>query len=449
MDPTGTPLNVRASPNGDIVGTLRNGVQVTVLDRSMDRKRQAWVYVGRSEDRSPIGWVYRQFIACGPSEPPRQTSQSPCEVMDPTGTPLNVRANPNGRIVGTLRNGVLVFVLDQSLDRKGQSWAYVGRSDQSPIGWVYRPFLACESNTAIQQFRRFNGQAFRYAGQETFTANNYEECERRCASVSSCVALTFFGNIRQCRMMQSTTELIGDQNADSGTKVVNSEVRNTPAYAPAEQQPTPKVEQQGSSGTGFFVTLKGHVLTNFHVVKDCKRFALSSDFVGSADGHLIASDSANDLAVLATQLTPTAVPALNSKARVGDSIFVYGFPLAGLLATSGNFTMGNIAATAGLNDDTSMFQISAPVQPGNSGGPLIDEFGNVIGVIVGKLNAINIAKVTDDIAQNVNFSIKAGVALNFLESHGLDTVTKISERRLGPSNIADLAKQFTVRVTCQ
>jgi hypothetical protein len=64
MDPTGTPLNVRASPNGHIVGTLQNGVQVSVLDRAVDRKKQAWVYVGHSEDQSPIGWVYRDFIAC-------------------------------------------------------------------------------------------------------------------------------------------------------------------------------------------------------------------------------------------------------------------------------------------------------------------------------------------------------------------------------------------------
>jgi hypothetical protein len=64
LDPTGTPLNVRASPNGHIVGTLRNGVQVSVLDRSSDREGKSWVYVGHSEDRSPIGWVYDQFINC-------------------------------------------------------------------------------------------------------------------------------------------------------------------------------------------------------------------------------------------------------------------------------------------------------------------------------------------------------------------------------------------------
>jgi hypothetical protein len=64
MDPTGTPLNVRATPNGHIVGTLQNVVQVSVLGRAVDRKKQTWVYVGHSEDQSPIGWIYREFIAC-------------------------------------------------------------------------------------------------------------------------------------------------------------------------------------------------------------------------------------------------------------------------------------------------------------------------------------------------------------------------------------------------
>jgi hypothetical protein len=64
MDPTGTPLNVRASPNGHIVGTLQNGVQVSVVDRAVGRKKQTWVYVRHSENQSPIGWVYREFIAC-------------------------------------------------------------------------------------------------------------------------------------------------------------------------------------------------------------------------------------------------------------------------------------------------------------------------------------------------------------------------------------------------
>jgi serine protease Do len=85
-----------------------------------------------------------------------------------------------------------------------------------------------------------------------------------------------------------------------------------------------------------------------------------------------------------------------------------------LLATSGNFTLGNVTAVAGLGDDTRILQISAPVQPGNSGGPLLDYSGNVVGVIEGKLNAITVFTLTNDLAQNVNFAIKANVVTNFL-----------------------------------
>jgi len=88
------------------------------------------------------------------------------------------------------------------------------------------------------------------------------------------------------------------------------------------------------------------------------------------------------------------------------------------------------------------------VQPGNSGGPLIDECGNVIGVVASKLNVLLVARLTDDVPQNINFAIKATVAANFLDSVGVDTVQEVSKRHLDPANIAQLAKQFTVRVSC-
>jgi S1-C subfamily serine protease len=71
------------------------------------------------------------------------------------------------------------------------------------------------------------------------------------------------------------------------------------------------------------------------------------------------------------------------------------------------------SAVAGLEDDTRILQISAPVQPGNSGGPLLDYSGNVVGVVEGKLNAITVFTVTDDLAQNVNFAIKANVVTSW------------------------------------
>jgi S1-C subfamily serine protease len=139
---------------------------------------------------------------------------------------------------------------------------------------------------------------------------------------------------------------------------------------------------------------------------------------------------------------------LRAQPHVGESIFVFGFPLSGILSASGNFTTGTITAITGLGDDTRLAQISAPVQPGNSGGPLIDKYGNIVGVIVSKLNALNIATATNDIPQNVNFAIKSAVLMNFLESNGVTAETNTKSRELPPEAIADLAKLFTVRVIC-
>ncbi len=163
---------------------------------------------------------------------------------------------------------------------------------------------------------------------------------------------------------------------------------------------------------------QGHVLTNHHVIESCSdNIVVALEGSTSQSARVIGRDSKNDLALLTTTgLKPSAVPNLRMGARLGESVFVYGFPLAGLLASSGNFTIGNITAVAGLGDDTTMIQMSAPVQPGNSGGPVLDQNGNVIAVVVSKLNALRIAKVTSDIPQNVNFAIKSLIAMSFLEA---------------------------------
>jgi serine protease Do len=130
-------------------------------------------------------------------------------------------------------------------------------------------------------------------------------------------------------------------------------------------------------------------------------------------GRIMAHDAANDLALIKIEMHPTVFASLRSGVRLGEGVAAFGFPLSGLLATSGNFTLGNVTAVAGLEDDTRILQISAPVQPGNSGGPLLDYSGNVVGVVEGKLNAITVFTVTDDLAQNVNFAIKANVVTSW------------------------------------
>jgi S1-C subfamily serine protease len=217
-----------------------------------------------------------------------------------------------------------------------------------------------------------------------------------------------------------------------------------------EQQPKPAPQTETTnSGTGFFVSFPGYVLTNEHVVDGCRTASLSRPGFSTSEARIVASDSANDLALLMTDIGTKTVPTFRVGARVGESIFVYGFPLTGLLSSSGNFTVGTITSIAGLGDDSRIMQISAPVQPGNSGGPLLDRSGNVVGIIVSKLNALRLAQVTQDMAQNINFAIKASIAANFLEVNNIQTRVGSNAEMLEATEIAERAKQFTVEVTCK
>ncbi len=134
--------------------------------------------------------------------------------------------------------------------------------------------------------------------------------------------------------------------------------------------------------------------------------------------------------------------------RLGDPVVVYGFPLVGVLTPTGNLTTGGVSALAGLGNDSRMMQISAPVQPGNSGGPLLDSGGNVVGVINMKLNALRTAAATGDVPQNVNFAIKASVVRNFLDANSVDYQNAPAARELKPADVADRAKKFTLLIEC-
>ena len=136
-----------------------------------------------------------------------------------------------------------------------------------------------------------------------------------------------------------------------------------------------------SSGSGVMIGDHGEVLTNAHVVKECAQIIVRSSAGDSATAQLIASDEKNDLAVVRTRpLSSVATFRDGKPVRAGDTIVVLGYPLAGVLATTANLTVGNVSALAGLGDDSRYLQISAPVQPGNSGGPLLDGSGHLVGI---------------------------------------------------------------------
>ena len=128
---------------------------------------------------------------------------------------------------------------------------------------------------------------------------------------------------------------------------------------------------------------------------------------------------------------------------------VAGYPLSGLLSSDMIVTDGIVNALSGISNDSSLLQISAPVQPGNSGGPLIDKSGALLGVVVSKLNALRAAASTGDLPQNVNFAIKPEVLRLFLESENLSVNAVDGGARLETEVLAERARGFTLKIECK
>jgi S1-C subfamily serine protease len=209
---------------------------------------------------------------------------------------------------------------------------------------------------------------------------------------------------------------------------------------------------ESSSGSGIFISESGYVLTNDHVIDGCRDLWVRRNGDIGRSASIVARDAANDLALLASD---GHVPAADVAAfrtggpiRAGDPVAAYGFPLAGTLSSTGNVVSGNVTALTGVGDDVRYFQISAPVQPGNSGGPLLDYSGLVVGIVNAKLNELAWASKTGDIPQNVNFAIKENVILGFLEAHSIAYRSFAPLERLDLPGVTDRAQRFTAYVAC-
>ncbi len=171
-----------------------------------------------------------------------------------------------------------------------------------------------------------------------------------------------------------------------------------------------------SSGTGFFISDDGYLLTNWHVVEDATRVKVKCK-QGILPAEVIKSDRIKDLALLKIKGQFRALPfALENNVSLGESAFTIGFPNVQLQGLEPKFTDGKISSLSGLRDDPNRYQISVPVQPGNSGGPLVDHNGKVIGVVVARLNDLGVLQTSGSLPQNVNYAIKGQVALGFAQA---------------------------------
>jgi S1-C subfamily serine protease len=220
-----------------------------------------------------------------------------------------------------------------------------------------------------------------------------------------------------------------------------------PAAPPVAQARPNQQARRVSSGTGFVVA-PDRVLTNEHVVAGCTRvLARTSDGRWLATSAPAQVDAALDLAVLTIpgNLGPPLAFRSAPGIRRGEDVIVYGFPLAGLLSSDPKLTRGVVNALAGVQNDPNNFQISAEVQPGNSGGPMVDLQGNVVGVVVSKLDNRRVQNV-----DNVNFAVKGEIAQAFLRRSGVAFRTAESRGAdRSAADVGDMVHRSTVMLRCE
>ena len=219
------------------------------------------------------------------------------------------------------------------------------------------------------------------------------------------------------------------------------------ANKPAEKKPEQKKSSGGiSTGTGFFVA-PGYIVTNHHVIKNCTEPPMVRyPKYGAVIAYSKGIDEANDLVILETKATHHGIASFRRVPKLGEAVASFGFPLFDVLASDGNFTLGNVTSTTGMGGDSRFIQFSAPIQYGNSGGPLLDMYGRVVGISESFLK-----QTTDGSAapQNVNFAITASVAMNFLEIKELNPQLAPTAQKMEPEQLAEHAKKFTVQIACK
>jgi len=204
------------------------------------------------------------------------------------------------------------------------------------------------------------------------------------------------------------------------------------------------------SGTGFCIHPEGYILTNHHVI-DGAREILARSPRQRCRLEPVFADPTNDLALLRADTPWPGVATFREgrQAQLGEAVIVVGYPLGGLLGSGPQVTTGNVSSLIGPGDDTRSLQFTAPIQSGNSGGPVLDSDGAVVGVVSSKLNAVRVHEMTGDIPQNVNFAIKGALARSFLDAVGVDWQSRAPRSTRGAAEIAAEARDFVVKIECQ
>ena len=197
-----------------------------------------------------------------------------------------------------------------------------------------------------------------------------------------------------------------------------------------------EMEEVGA-GSGFYVSTSGHIITNYHVIDRCEKISihLNGEFF---DAVTIATDVKNDLALLKTSITPDHIFALSDESSYPlQDIIVAGFPHADDLSSAVKFTQGIVSSIAGAGNNLSQIQIDAAINAGNSGGPILDSLGNVIGVTVSSFDEM----------QATNFGVKAKVVRRLMKRNKV-SIAVPNTKKISKKNLSRIVADGTVHIVC-
>lgn len=235
--------------------------------------------------------------------------------------------------------------------------------------------------------------------------------------------------------------ILNNENAIEPSLVIKDYIfKDTENYENVENGLETGEFNWSGSGTGFYVNNEGYIATNYHVIKEastiwvlCKQNGLKQKFKAT----VFQTDKINDLAIIKiTDSTFVPLPGLpyqfaSETIAAGSEVFSLGYPLADILGENVKFTDGKISSLTGINEDVTKYQVTAPVQNGNSGGPLFDNFGNIVGIIESRLNKEKYN------SENVNYAVKSGLLKNIID---LVPVTTQKGKRKKTSSLSQVDK---------
>ena len=198
----------------------------------------------------------------------------------------------------------------------------------------------------------------------------------------------------------------------------------------------------GGTGSGFFVNARGDLVTNAHVTRGCEKVAVMVNGQ-EVPGTVAFSDAKTDLSLVRTGWAPPSFVSVRvaPPVKLAEPVIAIGYPLSGLLSKQVHVTDGSVTALAGLRDDTSRIQISAPITNGNSGGPLVDLSGHLVGVNTSGMDA--------RLAQSTNFAVRTTAVMTFLDTAGAEYLPVTSKDPLAKTAVAEKATAFTAQVVCR